>query len=244
MLGSGHIFSPVAWRLLFERATKMAQEKLVIRNFSKIYNDISKDEYFVWWDDITIKKVNDYRKFLNGAKRESDLQQYLEEHPELLIQYLRGGHGRWVVPKKRLGSEFIPDFMLAEKSSLGTEWYAVELESPSSCFFNKNGDPSKTLNHAIRQIIDWRMWLKNNLDYASRKKTENGLGLTDIDGTVRGLILMGRRSILDAHSIQRRRQLGKELDIEIHTYDWLADISEGRVESLSGCHQIKKEKRE
>jgi hypothetical protein len=134
--------------------------------------------------------------------------------------------------------------MLTEKSSLGTEWYAVELESPSSCFFNKNGDPSRTLNHAIRQIIDWRIWLTKNLDYASRKRDENGLGLTDIDGTVCGLVILGRQSTVDSYSIQRRKQLGKELNIKIHTYDWLADIAEGRTKSLSECRQINKENKE
>jgi hypothetical protein len=47
---------------------------------------------------------------------------------------------------------------VGEKSSLGYEW--IELESPILRMFNANGDPSKYLTHAIRQILDWRAWLK------------------------------------------------------------------------------------
>jgi hypothetical protein len=35
------------------------------------------------------------------------MQSYLSAHPELLIQHLGGGHGRWVIPQKRLGAEYL-----------------------------------------------------------------------------------------------------------------------------------------
>lgn len=40
------------------------------------------------------------------------MQTFLAEHPHLLVQYMRYGHGRWVVPQQRLGAELVTDFVI------------------------------------------------------------------------------------------------------------------------------------
>ena len=157
---------------------------------------------------------------LQTATTERAVQLVLEEHPVLLARALGGGRGRWVIPQKALGAEHVPDFIIGEKSSLGYEWTLVELEGPTRRMFNRNGDPSKDLNHAIRQIVDWRSWLSVNLDYARRSRDANGLGLNDIDPVPPGLILLGRREP-GGSSRARRRQYARDLNIRIHSIDWL-----------------------
>lgn len=73
--------------------------------------------------------------------------------------------------------------------------------------FNKSGDPSRYLWHAIRQIIDWRVWLEFNRDYAARSPDDGGLGLADISPSVPGLILIGRRGRSDGRRKAFRRGL-------------------------------------
>ncbi|MFC1805789.1 Shedu anti-phage system protein SduA domain-containing protein [Planctomycetota bacterium] len=153
------------------------------------------------------------------------MQRYFEDHPEFLVQVLGGGHGRWVIPQKRLGSEHVTDFLLGERHSFGYEWLAVELESPKRRMFNRSGDPSATLTHAIRQIHDWRGWLKRNQPYASRPREESGLGLPDIDCNVTGLVLIGRRDDVDPSTNELRRQMVTDLRIQIHSYDYVLDPS-------------------
>jgi Domain of unknown function (DUF4263) len=92
------------------------------------------------------------RQCLQTATVEREVQSVLEEYPILLARALGGGHGRWVIPQKRLGAECVPDFIIGARSSLGYEWTLVELESPRGRMFKRNGDPSKELSHAIRQI--------------------------------------------------------------------------------------------
>jgi hypothetical protein len=189
-------------------------------------------DFFVWWDSVTREQLNDFRIVLGNANDEADMQRYLEANPYLLIQHLGGGHGRWVIPRKRLGSEHVPDFVIGDRHSFGFEWQVVEIESPSAKMFNKSGAPSKALNHAIRQITDWRSWLKRNQDYASRRREANGLGLVDIDGSVKGYIIIGRRHTIDPSTNERRRQLCSDLNIDIHSYDWLIEYLQGRIEAL------------
>jgi hypothetical protein len=189
-------------------------------------------EFFVWWDDISYQNISALEECLRTAKNENDIQKFLKENPLFLIQHLGGGHGRWLIPKQRLGAEFETDFIIGESSSKGFEWQAVELESPKVSMFNKKGDPTKELTHAIRQIQDWRAWLNRNQNYAARPKVEGGLGLTDIASTLPGLVLLGRRSSLNPSTNERRRQMVNDLNIDIHSYDFLVDRAKGRVESL------------
>jgi hypothetical protein len=149
-------------------------------------------DYFVFWDDITHQDADELEQVLakarqhpRAARREQILQRYLQEHPLLLIQFLGGGHGRWVIPQKRLGAEFVPDFVIGERHTGGFEWILVELESPTASMFRKDGDPSRQFGHGLRQIIDWRAWLARNRNYATQPRADAGLGLTDISSNSR-----------------------------------------------------------
>jgi hypothetical protein len=190
------------------------------------------NEFFSRWDSVEKTDIDVLRDALDRSTREEDIQQFLQKNPKLIIQHLGGGHGRWIIPKKRLGGEHVTDFMIGERDSMGFHWTAVELESPLGKMFVKSGDPSAALNHAIRQIRDWRIWLSHNQNYAARLRSEDGLGLTDIHAEVPGLILMGRRATETDDTRRMRRQVGRESKIEIHTFDFLLDALAGRVESL------------
>jgi hypothetical protein len=194
-------------------------------------------EFFVDHDAITQNDVENLNAALDGARDEADIQRHLQSNPHVLVQRLRGGHGRWVIPQRRLGSQYVPDFLLAERSSLGVEWTLVELESPHRKLFNNNGDPAQYLNHAIRQITDWRTWLAANRDYATRTTDLDGLGLVEIDRDAPAWIIIGRRHNLGPDTRLRRRELGRQNNIHIHTYDWLVEAAESRVDDLARTRQ-------
>lgn len=191
---------------------------------------------FVRWDRVSHDQVAALQKAIESARREADMQRYLEANPRALIQHLGGGQGRWVIPQKRFGAQFVPDFVIGERHSFGFEWQLVELESPKAKMFTKAGDPSAALNHAIRQLTDWRAWLKQNQNYASIPREANGLGLTDIDSNAKGLIIIGRRNETPLDTNERRRRMCQDLNAEIHSYDWLVSLMQGRIESLERAH--------
>jgi hypothetical protein len=188
-------------------------------------------DQFVPWREVAAAEVSKFESSLNAARNEADLQRFLEENPLILMLQTGGGLGAWVIPQARLGAEHVTDFLVAKEASVGYMWYAVELERPQAKMFNKNGDVSKDLNHALRQIGDWRDWLTNNLDYARRSRNKSGHNLTDIDPELQGLIIIGRDVDIDRSTDERRRRLIREHRTRIETYDWL--LSRARENSTS-----------
>lgn len=191
------------------------------------------EQYLVLWNKITTDHIMPLRQVLEEAKVEEDLQKFLSENSIFLVEHLGGGHGRYVIPKPRLGAELIPDFLIAEMSSIGIEWYGVELESPFAEMFTSSGQPGHLVTQAIQQVVEWRAWLESNLAYARSRTSENGLGLVGITPDLPATILMGRRDKEFPSNFNAfRRQTKSRQNIEIHTYDWLAEQAEMRVRAL------------
>lgn len=189
-------------------------------------------EYLVLWDIITSIQVTAFYQALKDAKREEDIQKFLTQNKIFLVQHLGGGHGRYVIPKPELGSQLVPDFLVAEVSSIGIEWYGIELESPNALMFTRSGQASYRLTQSIQQIVEWREWLTENIAYARNQKP-NGLGLIGIDANLPATILMGKRDKeIPANFNAYRKQTKRGLSIEIHSYDWLLEQCEHRVRML------------
>ncbi len=185
------------------------------------------DDSAAHWDRLTLQDAVGLQDLLDQDPQEADVHKFLEGHPEYLVQVLGGGHGRYQLSKKRLGSEFVPDFLVAEMSSIGIEWHAVEIESPRTAVCRQDGLATSGLNHAIGQIRDWRQWLMNNLDYARRPAEQNGLGLVGIDPRLSGLVVIGRRQQYPSRYNEFRRQMIDRERIVIHSFDWLVDVARG-----------------
>jgi hypothetical protein len=181
------------------------------------------------WDEVTPEESASLRALLDTNPDEASMHHFLEENPKFLVQALAAGHGRYQLSKKRLGSQYVPDFLVAEESSMGIEWYAVEIESPRSKEHRRDGNPAQALTTALAQIRDWREWLMNNLDYARRSKEQDGLGLMGIDSRIPGLILIGRRHNYPVRFNNFRRQISDRERILIHSYDWLIDVARGNT---------------
>lgn len=202
------------------------------RSRALVDNDLA--DAFVWWDDIAQSDIDAYVSVLAAASDERPLQRHLATHPLLLAQHLRGGHGRYVCSQKRLGSEFVCDFAVAEIDSGGCRWTWVELQSPvAKLFVPSTGRLTSQFDEGLRQINDWRRWLAANRDYARRPRAEDGLGLRGATGEDPGLLIIGREEDISAHDGERRRQLEGQYNIEIHSYDWLVREAAARLAELS-----------
>lgn len=191
-------------------------------------------EFLTTWDDITQDDVDQFRAALLSETTEPPLTTFLAEHPHLLVQSLGAGLGRWVIPEKKFGDHYKGDFMIAEKSSIGFEWLAVECEGPQRKMFNEDGNPNRWLYHAIEQINEWRTFIGDNPDYARKPRDRHGLGLVDIDSDVRGLVIIGRRHVTPSSTNPKRRRLAISNNLDIHSWDWLVEQAQFRVDALKG----------
>jgi len=166
---------------------------------------------------------------LDEAQNEKPIQEYLESHPSLVIGEL-GLQCHWVIPKKRLGSEFVTDFVVARLNSMGVKWTFIELQSPKAAPYILRGKRlGYHFNEGFSQISEWRRWLQSNLDYARREPTKNGLGLKDIVPSSDGLILIGREAHRDERTQAALTQFKFANNIEVRSYDYLAREAEKRI---------------
>ena len=179
------------------------------------------------WLFESIDEINrlsdELAKLISEAQDERPLQNFFKHNPGLLVQLVRGGHGRWVFPKPKLGSEHVPDFMICEQDSGGYHWHLVELENPNYVALTKQGQQTAHLTHAIQQVKNWRIWLRDNSRYAQHE-----LGYADLDSEFHAIIVIGRRNELDPEDLKRYRELSDD-KVEIMSYDRLID----RVVSLA-----------
>jgi hypothetical protein len=100
----------------------------------------------------------------------------------------------------------------------------VELESPSITPLTRVGLASAKLRDAQGQVSNWRIWLRDNIAYA-----KNQLELPGLNAESRAVIIVGRRSNLDARHSKKWRELSS-YNTRAMTYDRLLDtIAMGRL---------------
>lgn len=166
--------------------------------------------------------LSEFKKLLDSnPDREEILQQFLKDNPSLLCPtYTK----MW--PKLALGDKKT-DFAFQEASS---DYLLVELERSTLPIFIKSGDLSRDLNHAIRQVHDWKRYLEDNLSTVQRE-----LGLSGISANPKSLIVIGRSSSLN---LQHRRLLttieNNSPKLKIMTYDDVYNSAKTVIENLLG----------
>lgn len=164
----------------------------------------------------TSEAIRGLEELLEGGERyEEPLQRHLAAHPALLASLVVGGHRTWVIPKQRLGAQYVTDFLVMGLNSDGPHWVMVELEAARHDIHLPSGRLSASTRHAVDQIRDWRDWLTRNVAHA---ETEMGLiGLRPDDP---GLVIIGRADP-QADRNPARMTLRAESRIDVHSWDWL-----------------------
>ena len=180
-------------------------------------------------DTPTMDEVDEFEQVISLAQDEHPIQRFLEDHQCLLTASI-GGRRRYCLPKPRLGSEYVPDFLIAGVDSLGIRWVLVELETPRSGVYLKDGRQfDEKARKGISQIGDWRHWLGENLHCARAFRPDGGLGLVDIRPNSRAIVMVGRRAKLKTVHDAARYSEAEQNGIEVHTYDWLLDQLRGAI---------------
>ncbi|HET8579443.1 MAG TPA: Shedu anti-phage system protein SduA domain-containing protein [Nitrospiraceae bacterium] len=158
-----------------------------------------------------------FRLVLNDASSEGPLQTFLATHPCLLIRMLPPGTNILLYDRPKLGSEYIPDFLISVTNSQGPLWTSIELESPTAPALTNSGEMAAKLARAVGQINDWRDWLRDNVAYARAT-----IGLKGISNEITAWIVIGRRRPMNNRQ-QRRYAALNRMGFTVLSYDRLLD---------------------
>jgi hypothetical protein len=149
-------------------------------------------------------QIQAFVRELDANPPEEAMQRFLDGHPLLLAP-----SAARVVPKLKLGSEYVTDFVVVESES---EYVLVELESPRQLLFTRNGRPRAPLTHAIQQVRDWRAWVRQHHEYAQAVLP----GIAE----PRCIVVIGRRPRMSDGDRTRLQHLNaEEFRIRVMTYD-------------------------
>jgi len=168
--------------------------------------------------------LQEFRSLIEAKPdREEVLQRYLRNHPHLLSPT----HTR-VWPKAKLGTKRVTDFVFLEAPG---SYLLVELERDNLRLFNKKGEPSGLLQHALHQVRTWKQFIRTHPDYV-----RNGdLQFQGMSTNPRSLVVIGRSATLQPQD----RHLLQELESEnpnnrIWTYDDVLANATAVFENLFG----------
>ncbi|MBA2881799.1 hypothetical protein HNR65_002130 [Desulfosalsimonas propionicica] len=185
--------------------------------------------HFVTECGLTEVEVDELEAVIENASDERPIQKFLESHPHLITS-LMSGNERYCIPQKRLGGEYIPDFIIGDADSLGFRWVLIEIETPrSGIYLQKGEDLDQYARKGYSQIVSWRNWLCNNFAYARNSPRQDGLGLFDIREKSDAVVLVGRREKMPPTKDAQRSEIRQSNNIQIHTYDWLIETLRGIV---------------
>jgi len=111
-----------------------------------------------------LKEIADsFEKLLNEGTKEEELQVFLKTHSFILHPSAE------CIPKKKLGEDFVTDFVLVATTTQGPSYILVELERASHPIMTKELMLAAPVNQAIKQTRDWDVWLEKNKAYIQNK---------------------------------------------------------------------------
>ncbi len=166
-----------------------------------------------------VEQLRELDALLAAEHMEEHFQRFLERNPQLLLLAVRlGHHGTYVMPQVRFGSEFVADFMIGAKNSMGLFWTGLEIESPRHVVVKSDGHFAAPTNHAIDQIRDWRRFVRENTALAQAPRHQGGLGLVDIDPDFNVWVISGRDN--DGRTARARRDQYLESGEKVHVQTW------------------------
>jgi len=161
--------------------------------------------------------ISDFQNLVNNDETEEEAyQKFLTNHPVLIDPLAKE-----IIPKQKLGSEYIPDFVIKK---LNNEYILIEIEKSKDKIFNRKNDFSKQFIHAVGQVIDFQEWVESHIEYAQTN-------MPDIKSPV-GIVVIGRNKDMDERQKTKLNRFIINMNnrLKIYTYD---DILENAKKLLN-----------
>ncbi|MBS0984514.1 Shedu anti-phage system protein SduA domain-containing protein [Gluconobacter cerinus] len=172
-------------------------------------------------------------EFRESNNRESQVHQFFERNPELIVTDNRYVSPGTVISKLPVHN-WVSDFAYINPTSGFHYLFLIEIEDPLKNIFNRNDEFSQEFNHALQQVHDWLRSLRFGDEYLSRlyqdahdQFNNNPDFRCDSPAPLvgKGKLIYGFRAEFQDNPIRRERwQQKKEAEsqhVDIFTYDGL-----------------------
>ena len=108
--------------------------------------------------------AQEFEDLLAAETGERKAVKFLTAHPELLYSYFVNprGHCQYVLTEVSLGGDYYMDAVVLNGYSGAWEGYFIEFEPVADKVFNKDGTPTKRTSGAMKQIADWKDYMRLN----------------------------------------------------------------------------------
>lgn len=113
--------------------------------------------------DLLKQLADKFAALIVAGTKEEELQTFIKSHPFVLHPSAE------CIPKKKLGEDFVTDFVLVATTTQGPSYILVEIERASHPILTRDFVLSGAVNHAIKQTRDWDVWLEKNKTYLQNK---------------------------------------------------------------------------
>jgi hypothetical protein len=145
------------------------------------------------------------RLIVDQDLNEQEYQQFFQRYPTLLDPMASS-----IIPLRNLGEIWKSDFVIKR---LDDEYIFVEIEKPKDLLFTNYPHPSGALSHALGQVLNWFIWIEDNIAYA------HSHGFPGIHSP-RGLIVIGRTRDMNPSQLRMLKCLNDNLHPRIHIYSY------------------------
>lgn len=155
--------------------------------------------------------VENFLELIDNTDSENEVQRFIEGNPVLLSPL----NAKRIFFKPTILGKFFTDFVIYDANH---RIIFIEIESPTTALFKKNGHPTAPLNHAYDQVKDWL------LEYSSHPQAileSLDLKIEDIS-SVKGLVIAGKLSQDDVTNYRKHIKKNENALIDFMTFDKLA----------------------
>ncbi|MBL8207678.1 MAG: DUF4263 domain-containing protein [Blastocatellia bacterium] len=164
-----------------------------------------------------------------GRQKEQVIQEYLEEHTELIpTQNLLNHHLHLetIVSKFPLGTELTTDYLYITKSSDTWRITLVEIESPDKSIFTNDTKKVTTtaeFNAALNQVRSWKYFIEDNKAEVIRRLEPllqpSSMRNNPIEFHYQLIIGRSKEKNLSVERKKHFRMIGLETEFDLLTYD-------------------------
>jgi hypothetical protein len=155
---------------------------------------------------ITSSMLTEFETLIAEDHNEGRYQAFLADHPAILDPLAAR-----VIPLQVMGEDWKSDFVLQR---LDGHYMLVEIEKPRDHPLTTYPHPSAALSHALGQVLNWFVWLEDNIAYAQSH------GFPEIHMPT-AMVVIGRDRDLSLSQRRVLRALNDSLSprIVVRTYD-------------------------